>query len=525
METDVQYWSQKLQRRVMRLLLQHDAPLFRNQFRLFTAQSTLPPIPLLQQYDRYIKLRVLSNELLDDILPRIRRQLSLKTTHKRLREEAPTRGDIDWLRTLEHSWDQDQIPGQAPLLFITRLRQRAMNTPENILTVAILLQLRQEIATNMQTNVEDEELTRPERLFFVSINERSERELAAPYARQLLTLAQQASIPTLIQQVTHTLKPSPSPYRDLIRWWQRFTQLRIGTTKDQHALSLKSVRQDEKVDAWLYELWIALECIHLLYQHEAVQSPDVVIATDLLQCTFTWRQRRFRLIYNRQLDTTTGYQLDWEHGPASRPDYTIEREDPLKVCHKGQLIWQEPPVILDAKYYLKGNDPANTHNPIKKMLGDMVLLGAYTGVLFFPRISEPQDDQQPTRIIQRKNLQYNSWGHTQHISLYHLDPSMPFEVMQRRFRAILDYATEQLPERPQPTCQGVWLNSTAPGTPKAQTENTVLCPKSHIGDTVFDLVNRHTDCLQNPLLCHVIGQFTTPPYITPPNSSTDDKYE
>ena len=191
----------------MRLLLQHDAPLFRNQFRLFTAQSTLPPIPLLQQYDRYIKLRVLSNELLDDILPRIRRQLSLKTTHKRLLEESPTRGDIDWLRTIEHSWDQ--VPGQAPLLFTTRLRQRAMNTPENILTVAILLQLRQEIAKNMRTNFEDEELTRQERLFFVSINERSERELAAPYARQLLTLAQQASIPALIQQVAHTLKPSP----------------------------------------------------------------------------------------------------------------------------------------------------------------------------------------------------------------------------------------------------------------------------------------------------------------------------
>lgn len=73
-----------------------------------------------------------------------------------------------------------------------------MNTPENILTVAILLQLRQEIAKNMRTNFEDEELTRQERLFFVSINERSERELAAPYARQLLPLAQQASIPALI---------------------------------------------------------------------------------------------------------------------------------------------------------------------------------------------------------------------------------------------------------------------------------------------------------------------------------------
>src|SRR6266571_3040887 len=95
-ETQPFRWSQQLQRRVMRLLLQHDTPLFRNQFRMFFVNSALPQIPLLQQYDRYLKLQLLSSELLDDILPRIRRQLSLKTSHARLHEEAPTRGDMNW---------------------------------------------------------------------------------------------------------------------------------------------------------------------------------------------------------------------------------------------------------------------------------------------------------------------------------------------------------------------------------------------------------------------------------------------
>src|SRR5216684_2872106 len=77
-------WSLLLQRRVLRLLMQHHEKLFRGQFRLFFVESSLPQLPLLQQYDRYMKLYTLSNELLDDILPRIRRQLSLKTSHARL---------------------------------------------------------------------------------------------------------------------------------------------------------------------------------------------------------------------------------------------------------------------------------------------------------------------------------------------------------------------------------------------------------------------------------------------------------
>src|SRR6476659_1347360 len=91
-------WSAWLQRRLMRLLLMHDQKVFRSQFRTFFVASTLPQIPLLQQYDRFIRLITLSDELLDDIVPRIRRQLSLQTDHARLREEAPTRGDIDWRR-------------------------------------------------------------------------------------------------------------------------------------------------------------------------------------------------------------------------------------------------------------------------------------------------------------------------------------------------------------------------------------------------------------------------------------------
>src|SRR5258707_925037 len=223
-EEQTRLWSQQLQRRILRLLLQHDKPLLRNQFRQFFVKSTLPQIPLLKQYDRYVKLQTLSNELLDDILPRIRRQLSLKTSHARLREETPTRGDIDWQRTIERGWNL--APGQPALQFDTRLRQRSLETPENKLAVAILLVYRQELQRAMKDSFEDEELSAQEQQAFVSADERAERELAAPYARALSEQARQVEISVLAHQVETHLRPGPNPYRGLLEWWQRFSQFR-----------------------------------------------------------------------------------------------------------------------------------------------------------------------------------------------------------------------------------------------------------------------------------------------------------
>ncbi|MEO9027494.1 MAG: hypothetical protein ABI413_01630, partial [Ktedonobacteraceae bacterium] len=189
-----------LQRRVMRLLLKHDEGLFRRKFGLFFADSALPPIRLLQQYDRFVKLRTLSSELLNDILPRIRRQLSLKTSHSRLREEAPTRGDIDWPRTLERNFSQQ--PGLPPLQFETRLRQRTMDTPENVLVVALLLAFRREVQAALTEQFEDEGLSTSERQMLVGADEQAERELAAAYARTLAKQASQADLPALVEQVS-----------------------------------------------------------------------------------------------------------------------------------------------------------------------------------------------------------------------------------------------------------------------------------------------------------------------------------
>lgn len=171
--------------------------------------------------------------------------------------------------------------------------------------------------------------------------------------------------------------------------------------------------------------------------------------------------------------------------------------------------------MLDAKYYLAGSDPTNTHLPIKKLFGDMTLLGSQTGVLFFPHLPEPDVVTAATRIIRHTGRQYvSAEGSQQQIHLYHLDPTMPLESVQQRLHAILDFAIKVLPERLQPVCEGIYLDRDTMNSnrtlPPAQ---TILCPKKHIGTDVFDLVNVDTDCLKNPRLCHVIGQSMVQPFI------------
>jgi hypothetical protein len=461
----------------------------------------------------YMKFYTLSNELLDDILPRIRRQLSLKTNHARLHEEAPTRGDIDWLRTLERSWTQTS--GQPPLQFETRLRQRTLDTPENVLTIAILLAYHQELQQARTEGFADEDLSKQEQAFLASANERAERGLAAPYARALLAQAKNTTISILEPEVARHLRPGPNPYRDLLSWWHRLQEFRVGRAAAEQALTLASRRSDEKTDAWLYELWIMLEFLHFLHSEQCVQPPDMTISKDHLACIFTWQGRRFRLVYNRRLDTATSFEPGWENAPASRPDYTIECADPLVIRHQDRLIWREPPVILDAKYYLEGSDPEQTHGPIKKLLGDMSLLEAETGMLFFPWLSEPTGNAAMTRTIRKASQRYKPQGETtQQVHLYHLEPSMPLEQVQQRLRAVLDLAIQHLPERSQPVCEGVWLDPDTVHSGKGSLPtHTILCPKRHIGPGVADLVNVDIDCLKNPLLCHVMDQPIVPPFV------------
>lgn len=505
-------WSQWLERRVMRLLFQYDQRLFRGEFRIFFVESILPDIPVLQQYDRYIRLLTLSDELLDNIMPRVRRQLSLQTNRKRIREEAPTRGDIDWQRTLERTWRE--LPGLAPIDFDTHLRQRSTSTPENLLVVVILLAYRQELKNIQVEGMNDEVMTNQERQLLVGMDERAERELAAPYARALLGAASQADPDALVKQVISRLRPGKSPYRDLIDWWQRFNDLSIGYAPGERRLSLTSRQRDDS-DAWLYELWVALELAHFLYEKGALQPIDTNVDLDCFQFTFTWHNRKYRFLYNRNRYKDSTTNGSWESEHTLPPSYIIERENPLKIYHEDMLIWLEPPFVMSTQYYLTNNQSTSIDGSIKKLLGDMMLLNAEHGALFLPLLSESQGEERIIGSIKPNPNRYHvgTLQNTQ-IEVYQLSPNIPIPALQTRLEAILEHALRNLPERTEPACHGIWLDPDSintSGTPVPP--NTILCPKRHIGPGVFDLVDAERDCLKNPKVCHVIGQAIVRPEV------------
>ena len=78
----------------------------------------------------------------------------------------------------------------------------------------------------------DELLANQERQQLVSIDERIERELAAPYIRVLVEEASHSHIDTLVEHVTTRLRPGVSPYRDLLTWWEQFDSLHMGQASD-----------------------------------------------------------------------------------------------------------------------------------------------------------------------------------------------------------------------------------------------------------------------------------------------------
>jgi hypothetical protein len=286
--------------------------------------------------------------------------------------------------------------------------------------------------------------------------------------------------------------------------------LQIGSAATTPRLSLLSSHiRNEQMDLWLYELWIALELISFLQKQNALVPDTLTTIMDHLTFTFTWNNRHYRFRYQRRGLTGAEITHHWEQIPALQSSYLIERDNPLIVEYKGKRNWQEPPVVVDVAY------TATSGEAMQRLLGNMTVQATAIGFLISPYGADPPMDMQRSGEAHYQQQMYSNRVQETHIELYKIMPDMPLVQLQERLQAILHQVIANLPERPQPLCCGVVLDKDSSNASGRMLQNgyDVLCPKPHIGPNVYDLVSRERHCLQDPRLCHVIGQAIITPQV------------
>lgn len=501
-------WQEYLQRRVMHLLLRHDRQTFHSQFRTFFAGSSQPVPPLLDFYDRYLRLQVLGEDLLLRIVPDITRQLSLEIEFVRRVEEPPTQGEIDWHPTITRA--VNEAPDQPPMRFDTRQRSQNLALPENLLVVAVLLNYREAVRNVLREDSKQEILNEQERLVLIEMEERVEQQLRAAYAHSLEDEARRFEIDALIEQTMPRLKPGANPYRDLIDWWEEFRDLRPGQLRIGRHSALVQKHDEERAASWLYEFWIALEILDLLQEQQLLASETLEISLDHFHYLFTWQERSFRFSYQRTgTSVTDELPGSWQGSGAPRTAYRIERASASPIELAGKIIWREPPVMLAA------SSAQSNQLALQQLLGGMQLVEASAGILFSSLLADPPTEQAWSDIVQPEQNKYSKQlrGQTS-VHLYKIVPDMPLDLLHRRLHAALQQAINALPERPAPACYGILLDRDTVNAARNNVQaGNVLCPKPHIGPGIFDLVDDRLHCLKDPRLCHVYGQPVTPPFV------------
>lgn len=547
-ELDAFLW---MQGRMVELLMRHDAPRFGKTFDEHVASSVDD-----ERLSRYRKLAVvfyLRNELFDNILPRIKRRLSFAAPRELNVESLPPRGRIDWHRTMSASL-RDR-PGEPPLEVHTRQRRRHFETPENMLTVATIIEYEQAVQQLLDSErVRDRQQSLRHPL--QAIAEACQRELVFPQfaglvrdAHDLLEGRQAQSTAELEQLVANRLLPGHnSAYDDLLDWRRKLATLELLGTERQISPQPMLGADPDEVD-YLYQCWLFYEIVDLLQHQNCLR--DWNAATQSV--TFNWGEeaqcRRYTLRHDRAIPHY------WKDAPGVRPDFYMAHTDRTEIRDAEKIIWHEPGFVLDAKYYKPRDSSRAPASTVKRMIADLQLTGEEHGALIFafqygsprggltkapitPAEYEPDTSAHPTQLSPLYRVRpfgpaEQRGAPAESIAIWrvrpHLNQSSDTRAMLTK---ILDEAHEALRERRSPQCHGIFLDALSAGEQAAlrtragelissEPHELLLCPKPHVGPWRVDLVSRTTHCCTDPLLCHITTIAGAQKPVRPPRTADD----
>lgn len=525
-----------MQGRLVELLLRYDAPRFGTTFDERVADGL--DDPRLRRYRELAVLFYLREELFASILPRIKRRLSFVAPREVQVESLPPRGRIDWSRTLNASLRNH--PGEPPLEVQTRQRRRHFATPENLLTVATLLEYRaavQLVLDNEAAQDRAQALRHP----LQEIIGTCTRELVFPQFAGLERAASEivegrvTTTPAeLERQVARGLAPGRnSAYDDLIAWRQRLRRLTL-LQRDAPVVDTTAFGADPETDNRLYQLWIFFELADLLRAESCCGPEDLSLQP--LRLRFRWEGCGYELYHDQGVPHPVAAwsvrRGDARRVPGVRPDFYLWRTDPPRAAVRDgdTEIWREPGVIWDAKYYREHESDNAPSSPIKRMIADLNLLGEPYGVLLFAFLKESAEAA-PGYLLAPDTVRNQSLVPDQQVIVAQVPPALPGEGSKLRttFLALIKDAHRRLRTPAEIRCHGVFLDSltvnahgtlagaealrhrdgatfTSADTPAEKAlDSLLLCPKPHIGSWRVDIVSLERDCCQNARLCHIRG--------------------
>ncbi|MGH2544639.1 MAG: hypothetical protein ACRDIB_17745 [Ardenticatenaceae bacterium] len=213
-----------------------------------------PALQLLHPLWRRLRIELLGERLLRDVLPAIERQLAsageLQREESGLNPRAPVDWPATWRRALSHPAERSVI---------TRRWERTIDLPENHLAYHALQALAAE------SSMAAAPAARQEAALLRSLHEHARRRLEQPPWRRFVPGQREAPVREAAKRIRRNLAQRPA-YGALLAWWQQWQAWRQPIAGTQSLLD-PALEPD-----WLFELLLLFELVRALARYFPVRQ-------------------------------------------------------------------------------------------------------------------------------------------------------------------------------------------------------------------------------------------------------------